>query len=120
MIMTDSSTSQPLLLIVAGAKGAVGSTLAVVVAAMPQRPESILPSLTTAQMLSDLLPSKPIHMLGWDLNHRRLPECVEEHVVLPKEMWKPYENQLDRVQVHVPPGFPGPGCRPPLIGIVVP
>jgi len=103
MIMTDSSTSQPLLLIVAGAKGAVGSTLAVVVAAMSQRPESILPSLTTAQMLSDLLPSKAMHMVGWDLNHRTLPECIKAHGVLSEEVWRPYENQLDRVYVEVPP-----------------
>jgi myo-inositol-1-phosphate synthase len=103
MNMTDSSKSQPLLLMVAGAKGAVGSTLAVVAAAMSQRPESILPSLTTAQMLSDLLPSKPVHMVGWDLNDRTFLECIEAHGVLPKELWKPYEGQLDQVKVHLPP-----------------
>jgi myo-inositol-1-phosphate synthase len=103
MNMTDSSKSQPLLLMVAGAKGAVGSTLAVVAAAMSQRPESILPSLTTAQMLSDLLPSKHVHMVGWDLHDGTLLECIEGHGVLPEELWKPYESQLDQVQVRLPP-----------------
>jgi myo-inositol-1-phosphate synthase len=103
MNMTDSFKSQPLLLIVAGAKGAVGSTLAVVSAAMSQRPESILPSLTTAQILSDLLSSKPVHMVGWDLNDSPLLECIKTHGVLAKELWEPYESQLDQVQIHIPP-----------------
>lgn len=49
-----SFKSQPLLLMVAGAKGAVGSTFAVVAAAMRHETESILPSLTTGQMFSYL------------------------------------------------------------------
>ena len=103
MNMTDFSKSQPLLLLVTGAKGAVGSTLAVVAAAISQRPESILPSLTTAQMLSDLLPCKPVNMVGWDLDERTLLECIKAHEVLPKELWKPYKSQLEEVQVHLPP-----------------
>jgi myo-inositol-1-phosphate synthase len=101
--MTDFSKSQPLLLLVAGAKGAVGSTLAAVVAAMSQRPESILPSLTTAEILSDLLPSKPVHMVGWDLQDRTLVECIKTHGVLSRELWKLYEGQLEQVQVRLPP-----------------
>jgi len=42
-------------------------------------------------------------MVGWDLNHRTLTECIEAHGVLSKEVWKPYESQLDQVHVHVPP-----------------
>jgi myo-inositol-1-phosphate synthase len=103
MNVTDLSKSQPLLLLVTGAKGAVGSTLAVVAAAISQRPESILPSLTTAQMLSDLLPCKPVYMVGWDLDERSLLECIKAHGVLPKELWKPYESQLEEVIVHRPP-----------------
>jgi myo-inositol-1-phosphate synthase len=103
MNMTDFSKSQPLLLLVAGAKGAVGSTLAAVVAAMSQRPESILPSLTTAEVLSDLLPPKPVHMVGWDLQDRTLVECIKAHGVLSKELWKLYEGQLEQVQVRLPP-----------------
>jgi myo-inositol-1-phosphate synthase len=101
--MTDSSKSQPLLLMVAGAKGAVGSTLAVVAAAMSQRPESILPSLTTAQILSELLASRPVHMVGWDLNDRTLLECIKAHGVLSKDLWEPYESELNQFQVHIPP-----------------
>ena len=103
MNMTHFSKSQPLLLLVTGAKGAVGSTLAVVVAAISERPESILPSLTTAQMLSALLPCKPVYMAGWDLDERTLLECLKAHEVLPKELWKPYESQLEEVKVHLPP-----------------
>ena len=103
MNVRHSSKSLPLLLMVAGAKGAVGSTLAVVVAAMSHRPESILPSLTTGQMLADLLPSKPVHMVGWDLNDRPLLECIKAHGVLAKELWELYERELDQVKVHIPP-----------------
>ena len=103
MNMTHSSKSQPLLLMVVGAKGAVGSTLAVVVAAMSQQPESILPSLTTAQMLSGLLASQPVHLVGWDLHDRTLLECIKGHGVLAKELWEPYESQVDQVQIRIPP-----------------
>ncbi len=54
MTMKVSCKSQPLLLMVVGAKGAVGSTFAIVAAAMSHQPESILPSLTTGQMFSYL------------------------------------------------------------------
>jgi myo-inositol-1-phosphate synthase len=103
MNVTDSSKSQPLLLMVAGAKGAVGSTLAVVAAAMSQRPELILPSLTTEQMLSDLLASKPVHMVGWDLNDCTLLECIKAHGVLSEGLWKPYERELKQAQLHKSP-----------------
>lgn len=103
MTTTDSSKSQPLLLMVAGAKGAVGSTLAVQVAAMGHRPEWILPSLTTGKMFSYMDPSNPIHMVGWDLNDRTLLECIEAHGVLSKDLWKPYESELDQVEVRTPP-----------------
>ena len=101
--MMDSQESQPILLMVAGAKGAVGSTLAVVVAAMTHSPESVLPSLTTAHMFSHLDPLSSIHMVGWDLNEETLPEVIEGHGVLSKELWKPYETELKQVQVGKPP-----------------
>ena len=102
--MKDSQESQPILLMVAGAKGAVGSTLAVLVTAMAHSPESVLPNLTTTQMFSHLDPSSPIHMVGWDSNEGTLSECIEGHGVLPKEIWKPYKTELEQIQVGKPPG----------------
>ena len=66
MTMPDPSKAQSLLLMIAGAKGAVGSTVAVATAAMRRHPESVLPSLTTGDMFPHLDPFQPIQMVGWD------------------------------------------------------
>jgi hypothetical protein len=43
-----TSKSKKILLLVAGAKGAIGTTLAAAVAAMQENPQLVLPGLTTA------------------------------------------------------------------------
>ena len=45
MIDSNQLKSRPLLVMIAGAKGAVGSTVAAAVAAMRKNPDVILPSL---------------------------------------------------------------------------
>jgi myo-inositol-1-phosphate synthase len=42
-------------------------------------------------------------MVGWDLNDRTFVECIKAHGVLSKDLWEPYERELNQVQVHVPP-----------------
>ena len=51
---------------VAGAKGAVASTLAVALAAMRRDPAAVLPSLTTGDMFAGLGPLAATSLAGWD------------------------------------------------------
>jgi len=103
MSMPDPSKAKSLLLMIAGAKGAVGSTVAVAAAAMRRHPESVLPSLTTGEMFPQLDPFQPIQMVGWDSTDTTLPEAVKAHGVLVEELWKPYADDLDLVQVKMAP-----------------
>jgi NhaP-type Na+/H+ or K+/H+ antiporter len=49
MTHSENTRSRRLLLMIAGVKGTVASTVAVAVAAMKKTPEAVLPSLTTSR-----------------------------------------------------------------------
>lgn len=95
MINSDNSDSRSLLLMVAGAKGAVASTVAVAVAAMQKDSETILPSLTTRNSFPYLGPPQAIHMAGWDIQPAKLTSCVKNYGILPENLWKPHRIDLD-------------------------
>jgi len=103
MTMPDPSKAKSLLLMIAGAKGAVGSTVAVATEAMRRHPESVQPSLTTGDMFPHLDPFQPIQMVGWDSTDTTLLGAVKDHGVLAEELWKPYADDLDLVQVRMAP-----------------
>ena len=99
----DRTTSRPLLLLVAGAKGAVSSTLAVAIAAMQKRPDTILSSLTTGNIFSCLGAIEATAIAGWDPNTKPLTACIKAQGVVPEQLWKPFSNNLDQIQVRQPP-----------------
>lgn len=99
----DPAKSQPLLLMVAGAKGAVGSTLTVAAAAMRRNPEAVLPSLTTGQLFPYLGSFPAIHVVGWDSTDRTLLGAIKAHGVLSENIWAGHAGELDQVQVRMAP-----------------
>jgi hypothetical protein len=88
---------------IAGAKGAVGSTVAVASTAMRYQPELVLPSLTTKHMLPGLDSSQPVQVVGWDATDTTLLAAIEAQGVLSEDIWKPYADELEQVQVRTPP-----------------
>jgi myo-inositol-1-phosphate synthase len=103
MTASNPSNSQSLLLMIAGAKGAVGSTVAVASTAMRYQPELVLPSLTTNHMLPGLDPSQPVQVVGWDASETTMLAAIEAQGVLSEDIWKPYADELEQVQVRTPP-----------------
>lgn len=103
MTVSNPSDSQSLLLMIAGAKGAVGSTVAVASTAMRYQPELVLPSLTTKHMLPGLDSSQPVQVVGWDATDRTLLAAIGAQGVLSEDIWKPYVDELEQVQVRTPP-----------------
>jgi myo-inositol-1-phosphate synthase len=103
--MTNSDHLKPrsLLLLVAGAKGAVASTLAVAVAILQKDPDTLLPSLTTGNRFPYLGPPHAIHMAGWDTQPAKLSHCVKTHGVVPENFWKPYQSDLDEILIFQAP-----------------
>jgi len=91
------------LLMVAGIKGAVGSTLATAVAALKNGAEHAAAGLTTRGKFSYLGPLQDMDVAGWDLQEKPLPEVVRQSGILPENIWKPYLPDLEKVPVLVPP-----------------
>ncbi len=92
---SDSSTD--LLLLLAGAKGAIGTTLAAAVAAMQENPKLVLPGLTTADKFHFLGDCPSVAMAGWDLSADDIIGALSRHGVLPEGMWQPYASRLMQI-----------------------
>jgi myo-inositol-1-phosphate synthase len=91
------------LLIVAGAKGAVGSTVAATLGALKKDPHPVLTCLTTADGF--LFPGDLSGMgfAGWDISPRSMKQSLEHHGVLPRETFLPCEEYISDIQVRRPP-----------------
>lgn len=90
------------LLIVAGAKGAVGTTIAAAVADMKHNKDNTLPWLTTARWVPAGIFTE-IALTGWDLSEKSMMQALEIQGVLPSEKYLGHANWLDAADVRQPP-----------------
>lgn len=88
---------------VAGAKGAIASTLAVALTALRHDPQLVLPSLTTADKFPFLGPPQTLRMVGWDKCRKSLLESIKGHGVLSENTWKAHEAGLDKMFIKEAP-----------------
>jgi myo-inositol-1-phosphate synthase len=102
MHTTSCTADDPLLLLVAGAKGAIGSTVAVAAHMLREAPGEVLPSLTTCGDF-DLGPCPGIRVAGWDIRPGLLTEALAAHGVLPQDLWRPISGELDRIPLGEAP-----------------
>ncbi len=93
----------PLLILIAGAKGAVASTLAVAAQMLRKAPASVLDSLTTAGRFQGLLQPEAVYTAGWDVMAGPLSAAVTHHGVLPTEIRDCLRAELDQVPLCTPP-----------------
>jgi len=108
MTTNSPAAGAPLLLLIAGAKGAVASTLAVAAQTLRKAPAAVLDSLTTAGRFGGLLNPEAVHTAGWDVTAAPLSAAVARHGVLPAEAWKPLRAELDQVPLCSPPPAEAP------------
>jgi len=99
----ETIRSRPLLLLVAGAKGAIGSTLALAGCMMQRQPELISPYLTTADLWGDATDAQPVHMAGWDRNPMAMTEALASHRVVPETLWAGDREPLNAIPVAAAP-----------------
>ncbi len=104
--MTNKENFTPILLLAAGAKGTIGSTLAVVVETAKKEPKLVVPYLTALPLFSDLVSFKHMVFSGWDTSQDSLEESLIYHSVIPKEEWHPYLENLKSVNI-MPISFEG-------------
>jgi myo-inositol-1-phosphate synthase len=96
-------TSRPLLLLIAGAKGAIGSTLALASLTMQRAPESISPYLTTRDLWAGDHRATGVYVAGWDVKTEPMSAVVNRQRVVPDTLWRGMQEALDTVQVTPAP-----------------
>jgi len=102
--MTQSpQPAQDILLLVAGLKGAIGSTLAVAIQALNHEPETVLPYLTTAHRLPVLGNVQQFQVAGWDSSPNAIEEALGRHKVLDQNLWKHYSKTLADIPIKAAP-----------------
>jgi myo-inositol-1-phosphate synthase len=99
----DRLNSHPLMILIAGAKGAVASTVAVAASVVNDCPELIVPYLTTAHNLSTLSTPSNILTAGWDSENGTLIDAICHHGVLSPQIWKPYQEKLLQIPIKPAP-----------------
>ena len=103
MTRSDRFSDTTLLLLVAGAKGAVASTLAVALETLQSNPASVLPSLTTSNMFAFLGPMAATRLAGWDTCGETLTAAISRHGVVPESIWHSQVESLDLRSILKPP-----------------
>jgi len=103
MAPLETITSRPLLLLLAGAKGAIGSTLALAGHLLQSRAEIVAPYLTTADLWGDPAAAGPVHVAGWDQSPVTMAASLARHRVVPDSFWSAYRDALDDIPVAPAP-----------------
>ena len=104
MTIPEHFEKRSLLLLVAGIKGAIGSTLAVAASALRARDASVAGFLTTGSKFADILPVEALHVAGWDSRGEDLAECARHCNVLPPPVMQAHGAALADVPVLKAPG----------------
>lgn len=108
---TDKNCPPPLLLLIAGIHGAVGSTVAAAVSTLENNPQTITPYLTTAEAFPGLPPLASMRVAGWDTRPIPFQRCLSERGVVPAAAVDALGRELDRVPVKPAPEA-GTGLAP--------
>ncbi len=104
MLESACRKPDPIVIMVAGAKGAVASTVAMATVALDENPDLIHPYLTThASTLPFSQSGRSVQMAGWDTRREALADCVAGHRVLSESLWRPYSDRLNRMDLRPAP-----------------
>lgn len=103
MTAPNPKVNSPLLLLVAGAKGAIASTLAVAVTACRNAPETVLPSLTTRDMFPYLGSIDKTLMAGWDSDPQPMAAATLCQGILPESLCQRHADALDNIMLKAAP-----------------
>ncbi len=96
-----------LLVLVAGAKGAIGTTLATAIAALNTNPEQVISYLTSADKFDFLGAPQAIRLAGWDPSPETTTEAITRHGVLSDGLWRRHEHFLNALSIMPAPDTAG-------------
>ena len=103
MTQPKPSTPPPVMLLVAGAKGAIATTLATAVVALNKAPDLVRPYLTTRNLFSYLGPVEGTCMAGWDTESQSLQKALVCNDVLPQEVCRPFADDVNSIPIKAAP-----------------
>ena len=103
MTIPEHFENRSMLLLVAGIKGAIGSTLAVAASALRANDVSAANSLTTCNQFADILPVDALHVAGWDARDEDLAACARGCNVLPPTVMQAHGDVLANIPVRKAP-----------------
>jgi myo-inositol-1-phosphate synthase len=92
-----------LLLMAAGAKGAIASTVAAAVAESQTHSDGVLQSLTTSTLFPSLGGPHRIRMVGWDTAEGDMLDVLRRHGVVPPSICQANADFLTAMEVRTPP-----------------
>lgn len=99
--VSEKTMNAPLL-IVAGAKGAVGTTVAAALAGMKKDPQNTVAWLTTAHWIPpEIFPE--MAFAGWDPSVKSLMQSLDEQGILPAEKYQDHSDALNGFDIRRPP-----------------
>ncbi|MFW6080947.1 MAG: inositol-3-phosphate synthase [Desulfosalsimonas sp.] len=105
--MTGKDNSKKgVLILAAGLKGAIGSTVAAAAGMLRHQPEAVLPYLMTRGKFPYIGKHDQVRIAGWDTEQCSFTRAVSRCGVLGKELWEPYTHFLDGIDVR-----PGPAGK---------
>ncbi|MEW6261121.1 MAG: inositol-3-phosphate synthase [Thermodesulfobacteriota bacterium] len=97
------SSTQPLVILVAGIGGAIGSTLCLAVETLKSSPELVLPYLTTEALFPNIPPADT-HVAGWDLPEAMdLNAALRRHGVVPEAIHDAFLHPISAITVFKAP-----------------
>ncbi|RJQ77931.1 MAG: inositol-3-phosphate synthase [Desulfobacteraceae bacterium] len=108
MTQADKSTFPRLLIMVAGAKGAIGTTIAAALAELHRDQQAIFCGLTTAAKFPRLGDPGRIQMAGWDKADASMAERVRLHGVLPEAVRQSHSARLSQLDIRPAPADNAP------------
>lgn len=103
MMQSDKKNGPSLLLLIAGAKGAIGTTVAIAAAALGANDTNVLGSLTTGRRFPGLGDPMQISVAGWDTDPRPIGDAVRRHNVVPEGVRLIHSRFLAGIQINPAP-----------------
>jgi len=103
MTISDHFQPRPLLILLAGGKGAIGTTLSVAAAALRKGTSGVVDHLSTAQLFADVIPLETVFAAGWDVRTENLADCAKAHGVLPDSIREAFSDELAATSMMTPP-----------------
>jgi myo-inositol-1-phosphate synthase len=100
---SNRTHSKSLLLLIAGIKGAIGSTVALAIQLMRYQPEIVQAYMTTADLKEVFSYPEEFYVAGWDVKTDNLEKVIDDHGVVPSHLGGPARLDLLSVDVATAP-----------------